>query len=101
MIFIGETQMEHNTNEFFEKVEQMAKRYNLGVSKKCVGESVATAFMLNIDKARVEIVITAKHCTVVDDQGKQKKFDKSISGWDQRSLEYIHGILKAYDNLRY
>jgi len=88
--------MQHNTFEFFQEVESLAERYGLGVSKDTVGESVGVIIKMTIDKARVEIVMTAKRCTVRDGERRQESFEKSLSGWKQKSLEYIEELLKAY-----
>lgn len=91
--------MKHNTFEFFEEVERLAERYDLGVSKETVGESVGIIMKMRIDKASVEVEITAGRCTVIDEEGRQETFKKSISGWDQRSLEHIEKLLTAYNRL--
>ncbi len=52
--------MYHKTFEFFQEVESLAERYCLGGSKDTVGESVGVIIRMTINKARVEIVMTAK-----------------------------------------
>ena len=54
---------------------------------------------MNIERARVEIVITAKRCTIINGDGEQKAFQKSLSRWVQETLEYIEDLLNAYNRL--
>ncbi len=88
--------MYDNTLEFVEKVKVLAKRHDLNVS---ITPAVEVPIRLWIDKARVEVTITAKRCAVRDGQGKGESFDKSLSGWGQMSLEYIEAILTACKKL--
>jgi len=87
--------MYDNTSEFVEKVKDLAQRYDLGVSIT----PAEVPIRLWIDKARVEVIITAKCCAVTDGQGKRESFEKSLSGCDQTSLEYIEKLLTAYKKL--
>jgi len=91
--------MQHNTHEFIEKVTELATRFGVKISKETVGKSVATVFILKNDNVHLEVQITAKRCIVIDGNQQQETFDKSISGWDQRSLEHIKELLTDYKNL--
>ena len=84
--------MYNNTLEFIEKVKDLAKRHDLEVSIT----PVEVPIRLWIDKARVEIRITARCCTVTDGQGKRELFEKSLGSWDQMSIEYIEKLLTTY-----
>ena len=92
--------MLHDSLDFIEEVERSAELRHLSVSELCVGEDPVVPVRLFIEKARVEITITAKRCTVKDGMGKAKSFERSLSGWDQRSLEYIEELLTAYMEFR-
>jgi hypothetical protein len=91
--------MKHNTSQFREKVEKLAEQYDLVVSNKIVGESVGAVIKLTIDKVCVKVEITAGRCIVIDEEGRQETFKKSICGWDQRSLEHIEKLLTAYNSI--
>ena len=88
--------MYNNTLEFVEKVKDLAKLYGLEVSIT----PAEVPIRLRIDKARVEILMTAKRCTVTDGQGNKEPFEKSLGGWDQMSLEYIEKLLTTYKKFR-
>ena len=84
--------MLHNSLNFIEEVKKLAERFGLSVSEVSVGENPAVTIKLRIEKARVEVTTITKHCTVRDEEGRSKSFEKSLSGWDQQSLEYIENI---------
>jgi len=89
--------MQYDPSEFIERVVSLVERYDLTVSEKSVGESVAIPIIWRIDKARVEVVIMGKHCTVRDhEEGSSVRFDKSVSGWEQESLDRIEKLLERY-----
>lgn len=86
--------MQHNTNEFIEKVEKLAELYGFEVSLKREGQSVGTIWKLRIDNAGVEVKITAGRCIITDEEGNSKQFEKSQSEWNQESLGHIEALLK-------
>ena len=86
--------MQHNTNEFIEKVEKLAELYGFEVSLKREGQSVGTIWKLRIDNAGVEVKITAGCCIIKDEEGNSKQFEKSQSEWNQESLGHIETLLK-------
>lgn len=85
--------MYNNTFEFIENVKALAERYDLDVSITGVQ---GVPIRVWIDKARVEVITTAKHCTITDGQGKRESFQKSISRWDKQSLEWIEELLSGW-----
>ena len=86
--------MQHNTNEFIEKVEKLAELYGFEVSLKREGQSVGTIWKLRIDNAGVEVKITAGRCIITDEEGNSKQFETSQSEWNQESLGHIEALLK-------
>ena len=88
--------MEHNSQKFIEKVKRLAEQCRLEVSQVIVGKSVGAIIKVVIDKACVEIAITAKHCTIIDEDGSSESFEKSLNGWEQESLEHIEKLLEPY-----
>ncbi len=86
--------MEHNTNEFIEKVKNVAKQYGYEVSSETDGQSVDTDWKVRIDNAGVEVKITAGCCIVTDEEGNSKQFDTSQSEWNQESLGHIETLLQ-------
>ena len=86
--------MQHNTNEFIEKVEKLAELYGFEVSLKREGQSVGTIWKLRIDNAGVEVKITAGRCIITDKEGNSKQLEKSKSEWKQESLAHIETLLK-------
>ena len=89
-------QRKHNTHEFFEKVKELAERYNFNVpeEEENEGESVGTIYTLRIDNAGVEVNITAGRCIITDKEGNSKQFEKSQSEWKQESVAHIETLLK-------
>jgi len=90
--------MEHNSQQFIGKVERLAEQYRLGVSQTFVGESVSTVIKMRIDKAQVEIAITAKSCTIIDEDGNSKPFEYSLDDWEQKAIEHIEKLMEPYSN---
>jgi hypothetical protein len=87
--------MYNETLEFVEKVKDLVKHHNMEV----LIMPVEVPIRLWIDKARVEVIITAKCRTVTDGQGKRELFEKSLSTWGQMSIEHIENLLTAYKKL--
>lgn len=86
--------MQHNTNEFIEKVENLAELKGFEVSLERDGQSVGTIWKLRIDNAGVEVKMTAGCCIITDEEGNSKQFDKSQNEWNQESLGHIETLLK-------
>ena len=86
--------MEQNTNEFIEKVGNVAERYGCKASSEKDDQSVDTNWKLRIDNAGVEVKVTAQWCTITDEEGNSKQFDKSQNEWNQESLDHIETLLQ-------
>ena len=86
--------MTQNTNEFIEKVTNVAKQYGFEVSSETDGQSVDGDWKATIGNAGVEIQITAGCCIVTDEQGNSKQFDTSQNEWNQESLGHIETLLQ-------
>lgn len=91
--------MHYNLLDIIEEIKRLVENFGLTFYEVTVGEDPVVPIKLWIEKARVEITLTAGHCTVRDGEGKSKSFDKPLSGWDEKILVYIEELLTAYKKL--
>lgn len=91
--------MHYNSLDIIEEIKRLVERCDLTFREVTVGEDPVVPIKLWIEKARVEVTLTAGRCTVRDGEGRSKSFDKSLSGWDQKILDYIEELLTAYKKL--
>ena len=91
--------MYYNSLCLIEEIKILVENFGLTFREKTVGEDPVVPIKLWIEKACVEITLTAGHYTVRDGEGRSKSFDKSPSGWDQKILVYIEELLNCYKKL--
>jgi len=91
--------MYYNSLGFIEEIKLLVENYGLTFREVSVGKNPVVPIKLWIEKARVDVILTAGHCTIRNGEGRSKSFDKSPNGWDQKILDYIKELLTAYKKL--
>lgn len=91
--------MHYNSLDIIEEIKKLVDLYNLTFHEKTVGEDPVVPIKLWIEQPRVEIATTAKYLIIRDGEGMSKSFDKSLIGWNQKSLRYIEELLTSHKNM--
>ena len=91
--------MHYNSLDIIEEIKRLVDLYNLTFREVTVGEDPVVPIKLWIEQPRVEVTTTARFLIIRDGEGRSKLFDKSLTGWDQKSLEHIERLLTSYKKL--